>query len=381
MVENSMTKKLYDDSTMLEFQAKVIDCIAEDDYYWIVLDQTAFYVESGGMSSDTGTLNDQPVLELKKEGEIVYHKVKQPLTGIVIGIIETKQRRIKTQIHTAQHLLSALLKSHYGAETTSHHVLSEGADVEVSLETITKEQLLFVQDEANKIINEDHMVFIEYPNQDDLTWRVVRIGKIDSDPCGCLHVSSTSEIKNILITGFHKVKKGIRIEYLAGDQILEMLAEKIPVLDELSKELSLPHLELVDGVKKLKQQQKEVNTKLMKRTEQYLNQMVEKTIKDLDLSEVQYIIQEYPDLEIKELQILAASYTKHPNIVVILETKIEEAGYLIISKNKEVNSFQSNQLLDQFKTEYHYRGGGNEMTAQGNGEYIENLREAVENKL
>ena len=370
--------KYYDDSSLIEFQANVVSSHKEDHYFWIALDNTAFFVESGGMLSDTGTLNNLKVLEIKNIDGIIFHKVEQLLSGKVVGIIEQKQRLIKTQVHTAQHLLSYLFKKYHNANTTSHHHLSEGSDIEFDILDITYQQLTFIQDEANRLINDNLAVNISY-QKDQL--RVVSIGDYDSDFCCCLHVKSTADIKLILITGYYKVKNGIRIEYLAGDEILDYLQIRLPILNNLSKELSLPHLDLLSGVYKLKEQQKEVRDKLRQSKEHYIRLLADNTIKELDLSKLNYIVQDFSDLDVKELQTLANHYKHNQNVIVFLQGNINNKGAIVIAKHKDLDSFDIKQAFEYFKANYNYRGGGNDVMIQANGDLISDFENVIKSSF
>ena len=70
-----MTEKLfYQDSYTRDFQAEVIDCIKDGEYFYVVLNRTAFFPEGGGQYADTGYLNDVEVLDVQEsEGGCAAH--------------------------------------------------------------------------------------------------------------------------------------------------------------------------------------------------------------------------------------------------------------------------------------------------------------------
>lgn len=69
----------YDNFERLTCQAQVAD--QRDDYY--AFDQTVFFGAKGGQLADRGTINGQEVVDLKWEGERLWHQVQAPLSGTV----------------------------------------------------------------------------------------------------------------------------------------------------------------------------------------------------------------------------------------------------------------------------------------------------------
>ncbi|MFN6991510.1 MAG: alanine--tRNA ligase-related protein, partial [Fervidobacterium sp.] len=62
----------YEDQNKMEFTARVLRFI---DNQWVVLDKTYFYPESGGQKADMGFIDDQPVMDVQKIGDVVVHKI------------------------------------------------------------------------------------------------------------------------------------------------------------------------------------------------------------------------------------------------------------------------------------------------------------------
>ena len=68
-----MTRKLYyENSHLSTFEAQVISCELQGDFYQLVLDATAFFPEGGGQAADTGALTASDgtviqILDVKKK--------------------------------------------------------------------------------------------------------------------------------------------------------------------------------------------------------------------------------------------------------------------------------------------------------------------------
>ena len=89
------TEKLYEKDPYLErFEAKVLSCDIVEDGYKILLDKTAFFPEGGGQLSDTGSLNDVTVYDVRIENNEIYHYTKAPFSvgQKVSGIINFERR-------------------------------------------------------------------------------------------------------------------------------------------------------------------------------------------------------------------------------------------------------------------------------------------------
>ena len=75
-----MTRLLHrDDPYLLEFEAAVVGRRNHDGRPAVILDQTAFYAESGGQPWDVGTLGGVPVVAVVEHSGEVLHVLAAPL--------------------------------------------------------------------------------------------------------------------------------------------------------------------------------------------------------------------------------------------------------------------------------------------------------------
>ena len=69
-----MTIRLYrNDSYLKEFQAEIKEILTEDESISLILDQSAFYPESGGQPSDWGFIENSRVIGIQEVEEDVLH--------------------------------------------------------------------------------------------------------------------------------------------------------------------------------------------------------------------------------------------------------------------------------------------------------------------
>ncbi len=211
-----------EDSYMKEFDAEIVSV---DDGRFVVLDQTAFYPNSGGQIHDEGTLitddgREFDVVFVAKRDDAVSHEVKpkDPSQKIlepgdkVHGKIDWERRHKLMRSHTAAHVVSGVIADDLGAQIYGNQKTIEKVRVDFNTENFDKEYLKELVDKSNKIIaqgNPVHTYFISKKEMDEDpslmklakglpdTVEVVRIVDIegfDKQPCGGTHVSSLSEI-------------------------------------------------------------------------------------------------------------------------------------------------------------------------------------------
>ncbi|MCD6522927.1 MAG: alanyl-tRNA editing protein [Candidatus Diapherotrites archaeon] len=219
------------DCYIKEFDANVI----ENGRDYVVLDRTAFYPEGGGQESDTGTLDDIRVIKVKKDGGKIKHFVEAPIENSVVhGVIDWDRRYKHMRMHTAQHLVSAIVLDRYGAETKGNQIHADYSRIDFSLDKITQEMVDEITRLFNDYVDKSIPVKIYFTNREEVIKtiderrrnlfnrvpsfvkeiRVVEIVGVDKCPCAGTHVSNTNEIGHIKIKDVVSKGKGItRIVY------------------------------------------------------------------------------------------------------------------------------------------------------------------------
>lgn len=253
------TKRLYYDDNIKEFKAIVLNHI--DDC--IILDKTAFYPTSGGQEHDTGYIGDSKVIDVKKEGDLIIHKVDRILVneGQEVNCkIDWDRRKQLTQNHSAVHVINGSSRKILGDHVwqAGSEVKEEKARLDIThYSQLTPEQTKEIEDEANNIIKkklevkkmvlprnvaEKRYGFRLYqggavPGEEI---RVLNIKNFDVEACGGTHVNNTSEIKLIKIIKTSKISDGVvRIELVAGDKAVEFDKKEENLLKETAKILNV----------------------------------------------------------------------------------------------------------------------------------------------
>ncbi|MEM4516446.1 MAG: alanyl-tRNA editing protein AlaXM [Desulfurococcaceae archaeon] len=192
----------------------------------LFFDSTIFHPRSGGVDHDKGFIlvdNEKiEVLEVyidKDTGEVA-HKVGKPISiqpGTRVKMILDWDRRYKLmRLHTAAHILSAVMYNEYGALISGGNITPEYAYDDYTIEKFDKDIFLKAIEKANEIIKMDLEVKIYWlPREEALKipgvvklaartppdikeLRIVEIPGVDIQADGGPHVKRTSEIGEIV---------------------------------------------------------------------------------------------------------------------------------------------------------------------------------------
>ena len=164
-----MEKLYYQIPYVKEFGAVVLSCREGKKGYEITLNQTAFYPEGGGQPSDRGVLGTVKVLEVKEQKDCILHITDGPLKegDTVTGIIDWELRFANTQQHSGEHIVSGLIHRKYGYDNVGFHMGREEVTLDLN-GTLTGEQLMEIEKEANQVVYANLPVQVYYPTPEEL---------------------------------------------------------------------------------------------------------------------------------------------------------------------------------------------------------------------
>ncbi|MFB6489903.1 MAG: alanyl-tRNA editing protein AlaX [Thermoproteus sp. AZ2] len=232
------TKLLYqEDSYIREFDAVVLDVVGND----VILDKTAFHDGEGGVQADTGFLEAGGVRYRAragvKNGEVVHtiegaHGLKPG--DAVRGVLDWEPRYRKMRLHTAAHILSAVLYNKYHALITGGDITPEYARDDFNIEgdmAAVRKAFEEAIAEVNEIARRGIEVKVYWlPREEALkipgitklaerappdlpVLRIVEIPGVDIQADGGPHVRNTSEIGGVKIIKVENRGKGKKRVY------------------------------------------------------------------------------------------------------------------------------------------------------------------------
>ena len=235
-----MTEQIYNsDAYIKELESKIIE-VNEDN---IVLDRTIFFPGGGGQPNDLGSIFvDKKEVKIEKvswkDGKISHFL---NINNLKVGdSIETKidwQRRFKLmRTHTALHILCGVIWRDYGAAVTGGNMEPLKGRMDFEFPSLSAELTEEIEKKINYEVQEDRKITVDFlPREEafqipDLirtkinllpeSLRIIRtinIHGLDLQADGGTHVSSTSKVGYIKITGHEskgKINKRLRIAVL-----------------------------------------------------------------------------------------------------------------------------------------------------------------------
>lgn len=232
-----MTQRLYQrDSYLKSFSSRV----AAADEEGVVLEDTAFFPNGGGVLGDTGVLTSggearQVVETLERDGE-VFHRIEgqPPAVGSEIeGALDWERRYLLMRYHTATHVLCGVMFNDYGVRVTGNQLTPEKGRVDFSFEAFDRAVLEEGFSKANDIVASNLEVKISFVPASEAekrpelfklesgfrhvldTLRLVEIDGFDIQADGGCHVASLKEIGKLTLTkSENKGKSNRRVYYV-----------------------------------------------------------------------------------------------------------------------------------------------------------------------
>jgi alanyl-tRNA synthetase len=367
-----MTKKLYYENAYLkEWQTTISQKIEREDGHYVLLEETAFYPHGGGQPCDAGEINGIAVLDVILEEDVVLHKLESMPEGTsATCTIDWRLRFDHMQQHSGQHLLSAVCRDLFEANTVSFHLGADYCTIDVETLELEASKLAAIETEVNRKIYENRSISSYFVTSEELAQlplvkqpkvtkdiRIVEINGVEHNACGGTHVASTGAIGIIKLLKTEKQKGNTRIYFLCGYRALAEFNENVRILGALSGKFNTGKDEIIDRIEKWEYEHKLVQTELTElkeKLDEYLAQ-------ELLVGSQDVIARQFTDKTLKDMQSLANKIASMTDLPIL---------FMSTSENKVV--FAHNGQYPQacgafFKAHlgsYNGKGGGSDKLAQ-----------------
>ncbi len=256
----------------------------------VVLENTAFYAESGGQVGDSGVLRWDKglfsVSDCTKEGKHHLHHGEVAegvlqLDDAVVTEVDAARRQATALNHSATHLLHAALRDVLG-----EHVQQKGSLVDAErlrfdfshFEALTAEQLERIEKQVNEQIRANVAVETELMSLDaakekgamalfgekyEADVRVLSMGDFSLELCGGTHASRTGDIGLFRIISEAGIAAGVRrIEAVTGANALSYVDETESLVAEIASLLKGSRGNVLEKVKQLSERTRQLEKEL-----------------------------------------------------------------------------------------------------------------------
>lgn len=225
------------DAYLREFDAKVVD--TRDAA--VALDRTCLYPTGGGQPHDTGLLGGVAVIDVRKEGDLVWHVLEDPaatpLVGSTIhGVVDWDRRHALMRTHTALHVLCGVIWNEWRVPVTGGNMEPLSARMDFEFDPLPEGFEPRVEDLVNAALTADYPIAVDFLPRSSAVEdadlirtkvnmipesvseiRVVDIVGLDKQADGGTHVHSTAEVGRIRVVKLENKGKGnkrVRLEII-----------------------------------------------------------------------------------------------------------------------------------------------------------------------
>jgi len=377
--------------TLLDEKFQEVETLNAGQSGWVMLDNTPFYATSGGQTGDTGTLKDNEDIAIVKETskfhDINLSKVTveksalkkgQKVQAIVINRNEIEKH------HSATHLLQSALKIVLGDTVAQAGSLNDTNRLRFDFtypKAMTNKQIKKVEELVNQMIanaikgNVEELPIEEAKNKGAIAMfgekygdsvRVVSFGDASVEFCGGTHVKNTADIGSIYITKESGVSAGVRrIEAVCGLAAVEYTNSIIKKYNEVQEEVK--NQDALIGIKKLKEQIKE-----LKKEVQVAQSQRATSVKEEMIGDVKVVVDVVENGDIKKI----VDDLKNENdkvAVLLLQAKGEKVMLVAGSKNTNI---KAGNWIKEIAPIVGGGGGGRPDFAQAGGKDISKIADA-----
>ncbi|MEE2643725.1 MAG: alanine--tRNA ligase [Myxococcota bacterium] len=379
----------------------------------LILSETPFYAESGGEIADHGRLEGEGfelrIDDVQKLNGIIHHfgHCARPLMlsaeSELIATVDTARRAEKTIHHTATHLLHAALKEIVGAHVEQKGSVVEPARLRFDFShraPLSEEELEQVERWVNTRIRRNELVDIQegVPLEEARAQgaaalfgekygdevRTIRAGSDSFELCGGNHVERTGDIGAFVITSQSGVAAGVRrIEAVVGHAAEALVREERGALRAICEQLKSNRERGLERVVALQDELKQLKKALEQAQRGGGGVDLEALLKRIELiSGVPFLATEVSVSDRKALSgLMDALRERRPEGVFFLVGREEDKALLAAGlghKLKKDKRLHAGKIIQQVAPLLDGRGGGRPDFAQGGGNNLQRLPEALQ---
>ncbi|MDZ4765829.1 MAG: DHHA1 domain-containing protein [Chloroflexota bacterium] len=374
----------YDDSYTARFTARILERFTHAGRPAVVLDRTYFYPTGGGQPNDLGLIDGAAVVDvLAREGDkAVVHVLERDIASDdPVCEINWARRFDYMQHHTGQHILTQAFVQTVNAQTVGFHLSVDTVTIDLDKIGLSDAQIAAAEDEANRIVVENHPVMARIIDRSDMDGvrarripeklltaglRIIDIDGYDVTACGGTHVRTTGEIGMIKVVRVEKRGDKARIEFKCGGRALRDYRLKTDVLTRIAAALTVGTADTADAVIRLQDEYKTIGRALKTASTQLIEAEAHKILLETPVIDgVRIVKHVYRERDAGDLKLLA-SYLVAAEGVIGLLGLVGDKSLLVFARSANL-THDMNALLKVALATFGGRGGGQPNLAQGGG--------------
>lgn len=382
--------------SLLDENFKEVSSLEKGSTGWVMLDKTPFYATSGGQTGDIGALEDDEhiaiIEETSKFHGINLSKVKVENSNISINeevnaIVANRGEVAKH--HSATHLLQSALKMVLGDTVSQAGSFNDASRLRFDFtcpKAMSTEQIDEVEDLVNSMIARglegkvEELPIEEAKKKGAIamfgekygdTVRVVSFGDVSVEFCGGTHVRNALDIGSFYITKESGVSAGVRrIEAVCGLAAINYTKAIINEMNQVKAEVK--NNDAITGIKKLKDQIKELKKEL-----ENTQNSIQTPISEESISDTKVVVDIVKNGDIKKL---VDDYKNGNEKVAILLIQAKGEKVMLVAGSKNTN-IKAGDWIKAVAPVVGGGGGGRPDFAQAGGKDVSKVNEAKEAAL
>ena len=398
------TRRLFKEDVYLKTAKAVItDIQREEENLVLILNQTIFFPEGGGQSSDIGTISDLTVTHVYEDKDYIYHRCVEKESELSIGdevdiAIEWKHRFDNMQRHCGEHILSGKFYELFGGVNRGFHMGEDYMTIDISLEEnpaynkITWEMAKEAELAANEAIWANLPVITRhYDNRQeaehlplrkalafDEDISIVCVGSIET-PADCVaccgtHPAASGQVGIVKLYKVEPNKGMFRIYFEAGKRAFLHYQDRYDILTNLEHKLSAGTDDLLDKYNAQNAKNKGIRDELY-----HLKKwVVAREIEDIKAQISPAFVRYYDKLSIDDILEIGRS----------LSGCIPTIAFLVHQPTNTILLFSDQhdcgKLVKENAPIYGGKGGGNQSSARAifpKAEYVDTFIDLIEKHL
>ena len=411
-------------SSSIEFawnEKEQITEVLEGEKFYLLLQETPFYAESGGQVGDTGILKNEDfsirILNTQKSPiglNYSFAKLEKAERALsfkekitFVATIDKNKRKQIISHHTATHLLHSALR-----EVLGMHIKQAGSLVNASklrldiqhFETISYQHLMEVEELVNSYIQKNEAVLTEsmplekaiqkgalafFGEKYGKEVRVVSAGANSKELCGGCHVKRTGDLGFFKILTESSSAAGVRrIEAVASSAAWDSYQKKEEKIQQINQLLGFATDKIIPLDKSIQFLSKKIQTLEVL---EYKNKALENQIRKNFIKEIEKTAQKEQKLLFLEnssilenKDLLEPLLQKFQPCILFLYKKNQQLLEVMLVKQKGFASFHCGNFCKKNIYLIKGKGGGNENFSQCKGENslgLPNLQKELQKEL